>query len=440
MDCRTLVLASEKFISREKLMIQILRYGVALTVALLSLTAHADLQEQLDVLEPGAVFELPPEQLSSLDFRVPGVTVSCHADTVIDGGGEGNAIDILAEEVTLSSCAVRNWGNDLNELDAGIFVAREARGAVVVDNRLQGPAFGVWLDATPDVTVRNNTIRGDASMRPNDRGNGIHLFNTTGALIEDNDISQTRDGIYIETANNNELRGNLITDLRYGIHYMYSMHNLLEGNVTRGTRTGYALMQSKYLEVHNNRSENDENYGILMNFITNSELRDNVVTGVSQGQTGGVVISGAEGKAVFIYNSLYNTFENNVFRDSNIGIHLTAGSEENEVFGNAFVNNQRQVKYVATRTQEWSKEGQGNYWSDYLGWDRNQDGIGDVPYEPNDNVDRLLWTYPEAKVLMFSPAVDTLRWVQDAFPVVKAAGVSDSHPLMRQPEPLQSES
>ncbi|HCL37746.1 MAG TPA: copper-binding protein, partial [Marinobacter hydrocarbonoclasticus] len=65
--------------------------------------------------------------------------------------------------------------------------------------------------------------------------------------------------------------------------YMYSMHNLLENNVTRGTRTGYALMQSKYLKVFNNRSENDENYGILMNFITNSELRNNVVTGVSQG-------------------------------------------------------------------------------------------------------------------------------------------------------------
>lgn len=419
---------------------QLLRYGVALTVALLSLTAHADLQQQLDALEPGAVFELPPEQISSLDFRVPGVTVSCHADTVIDGGGEGNAVDILAEKVTFSGCQVRNWGDDLNELDAGIFVAPEARGAVIENNRLQGPAFGIWLDATKDVTVRNNKVRGDASIRSQDRGNGIHLFNTTGALIEGNDISQTRDAIYIETANNNEIRNNLMTDLRYGIHYMYSMHNLLEGNVTRGTRTGYALMQSKYLKVINNRSENDGNYGILMNFITNSELRGNVVAGVSQGETAGVVISGAEGKAVFIYNSLYNIFENNVFRDSNIGIHLTAGSEENEVFSNAFVNNQRQVKYVATRTQEWSKEGRGNYWSDYLGWDRNQDGIGDVAYEPNDNVDRLLWTYPEAKVLMFSPAVDTLRWVQDAFPVVKAAGVSDSHPLMRQPETLQPES
>ena len=421
-------------------MFQILRYGVAPAVALLSLTAHADLQEQLDALEPGAVFELPPEQLSSLDFRVPGVTVSCHADTVIDGGGEGTTVEVLAEEVTFSGCEVRNWGDDLNELDAGIFVAREARGAVIENNRLSGPAFGIWLDATKDVTVRDNYLRGDPGIRSQDRGNGIHMFNTSGALIEGNDISQTRDGIYIETANNNELRGNLMTDLRYGIHYMYSMNNVLEGNVTRATRTGYALMQSKYLTVINNRSENDENYGILMNFITNSEFRGNVVTGVSQGQTAGVVISGAEGKAVFIYNSLYNTFENNVFRDSNIGIHLTAGSEENEVFDNAFVNNQRQVKYVATRTQEWSKEGRGNYWSDYLGWDRNQDGIGDVAYEPNDNVDRLLWTYPEAKVLMFSPAVDTLRWVQDAFPVVKAAGVSDSHPLMRQPQPLQPES
>ncbi len=420
-------------------MYRLLRYGVALSVALISLTASANLQDQLDALEPGALFELPSEPLSPFVIRVPGVSVSCAQGTVIDGAGQGNTVEILAEGVSFSGCEVRNWGQDLNELDAGVFVAREARGAVVENNRLQGPAFGVWLDATPDVTVKGNVIRGELSLRSQDRGNGIHLFNTTGALIEGNDVSQTRDGIYIETANNNEIRKNVMTDLRYGIHYMYSMRNLLEGNVTRGTRTGYALMQSKYLTVVNNRSENDENYGILMNFITNSTLTGNVVTGVSQGQTGGVMISGGEGKAVFIYNSLYNTFEGNLFANSNIGIHLTAGSEQNEVFDNAFVNNERQVKYVATRTQSWAKDGRGNFWSDYLGWDRNQDGLGDVAYEPNDNVDRLLWKYPEARVLMFSPAVDTLRWVQEAFPVVKSAGVSDPHPLMRIPEHLQSE-
>src|SRR5690554_8161695 len=106
------------------------------------------------------------------------------------------------------------------------------------------------------------------------------------------------------------------------------MNNLLEGNLTRGTRTGYALMQSKRLTVINNRSEDDQNYGILMSFITNSTLRGNVVKGVSEGQTGDVMITGGEGKAVFIYNSLYNTFEGNLFANSNIGIHLTAGSEQ----------------------------------------------------------------------------------------------------------------
>jgi len=418
----------------------ILRLVAALTVALLSLTAQADVQQQLDDLKPGASFELPPENLSSLAIRVPGVTVACSPETLIDGGGTGNAVKIEAEGVTLAGCRIRNWGTDLNELNAGVFISREASNTTVENNDLQGTAFGIWLDAAPDVTVRGNIIRGDATVRPNDRGNGIHLFNTTGALIEGNDVRQTRDAIYIETANGNKIRNNTMSDLRYGIHYMYSMDNLLEGNVTRGTRTGYALMQSKRLTVLNNRSENDENYGILMNFITQSVLRGNVVSGVSQGQTAGVSVSGAEGKAVFIYNSLYNTFEYNVFRDSGVGIHLTAGSEDNEVFRNAFINNQRQVKYVALRTQEWSKDGEGNFWSDYLGWDRNQDGVGDVPYEPNDNVDRLLWTYPEAKILMFSPAVDTLRWVQEAFPVVKAAGVTDSHPLMSPPKMLQPES
>ncbi|HAC30991.1 MAG TPA: copper-binding protein, partial [Marinobacter hydrocarbonoclasticus] len=93
-----------------------MRYGVALSVALFALTATADLQQDLDALEPGSSFQLPPETLSPLAVRVPGVTVACAPETVIDGGGQGNAVDIIAEGVTFSGCAVRNWGSDLNEL------------------------------------------------------------------------------------------------------------------------------------------------------------------------------------------------------------------------------------------------------------------------------------------------------------------------------------
>src|SRR5690606_40496350 len=118
---------------------------------------------------------------------------------------------------------------------------------------------------------------------------------------------------------------------------------------------------------------------------------NNFVSNVQRGQTGDdSMIKGGEGKALFIYNSLFNTIEHNHFERSNLGIHLTAGSENNKISHNAFVGNEQQVKYVATRTQEWSVDGRGNLWSDDLGWDRNYDGLVDVPYEPSDYVARLL--------------------------------------------------
>jgi len=41
------------------------------------------------------------------------------------------------------------------------------------------------------------------------------------------------------------------------------------------------------------------------------------------------------------------------------------------------------------------------------------------------------------RLLMNSPSIEVLRWVQRAFPVVKSPGVRDSHPLMQSPiEPL----
>ncbi|HAV04519.1 MAG TPA: copper-binding protein, partial [Pseudomonas sp.] len=295
------------------------------------------------------------------------------------------------------------------------------------------PGFGVFLDRAVQAEVSGNRIDGDASVRSQDRGNGIHLFAVKGARILGNQVRDVRDGIYIDTSHGNHMEGNLIEDVRYGVHYMFANENSLIDNITRRTRTGYALMQSRKLIVTGNRSEQDQNYGMLLNYITYSTIRDNFVSDVRSGSTGDSMISGGEGKALFIYNSLFNSIENNHFEKSALGIHLTAGSEDNRISGNAFVDNRQQVKYVASRTQEWSVDGRGNYWSDYLGWDRNDDGLGDVAYEPNDNVDRLLWLYPQVRLLMNSPSIEVLRWVQRAFPVIKSPGVQDSHPLMRLP-------
>ncbi len=365
------------------------------------------------------------------------LTLQGEPGAVIDGDGKGDVLRVRAPDVMVRRLIIRNSGNNLTDMNAGIFAEKSAARLRVEDNELTRNAFGIWVDGTPDVRIYRNRLQGRVEVRSQDRGNGIHLFNVTGADVVGNEIWETRDGIYIDTSNYNTLRDNNMHDLRYGIHYMYAYHNKVIGNRTHDTRTGYALMQSKYLTVTGNRSEHDENYGILMNYITNSTIADNIVLNVQRGgDFGGKVthdIIGAEGKAIFIYNSLFNKIFGNVFAGSEIGIHLTAGSEDNALYGNSFINNKTQVKYVANRPQEWSKDKRGNFWSDYVGWDLDANGIGDRSYEPNDSVDKLLWKYPLARMLMNSPAVETLRWVQVQFPVLRPQGVKDSYPLMKAP-------
>lgn len=357
---------------------------------------------------------------------------------IIDAGGVGDVLRVEAVDVTIRGLTLRNSGFNLTKMNAAVHGARGAHRLAVEDTVMEGNAFGLWVWHADDIRFINNSIRGDTRYASQDRGDGIRLFNITNGLFSHNTVWETRDGIYVDTSRNLQFRDNTFHDLRYGIHYMYAHNGRITGNHTTRTRSGYALMMSRDLVVEGNTSENDQNYGLLMNFITYSTIRNNVfrsVTGWSGPleQEHGVTL-GADGKAVFIYNSLHNTITDNIFADSEIGIHLTAGSEGNEIHGNSFMRNQFQVKYVASRKQEWSHDGRGNFWSDYLGWDLGDDGIGDQPYEPNDGIDKLLWKYPLAKMLMNSPAIQTLRWVQKQFPILRSPGVQDSHPLMRPPK------
>jgi nitrous oxidase accessory protein len=394
----------------------------------------AALQPLLNRLQAGDVLALPAGRYEGRVRIDRGITVRGDPGARIVAHGRGDAIRVSAAGVILEGLDVRNWGADLTDMNAGVFIERQATGTVVRGSHLQGPGFGIWVDGTEDVRLLGNRIQGRPELRSQDRGNGIHLYNVHGAVVAGNEVWQTRDGIYIDTSNYNTLRSNYLHDLRYGVHYMYSYHNAVVDNRTRHTRTGYALMQSKYLTVTGNRSEDDDNYGILMNFITHSEIRANRIVGVHRNRSySGAAAAGAEGKALFMYNSLFNTIEGNLFAASDIGVHMTAGSEDNTLVGNAFIDNREQVKYVATRRQEWSQAGRGNYWSDYLGWDADGDGLGDTVYEPNDAVDRILWKHPAARLLLNAPAVEILRWVQRDFPVLRPEGVRDSHPLMQSP-------
>ena len=168
--------------------------------------------------------------------------------------------------------------------------------------------------------------------------------------------------------------------------------------------------------VRNSVAWGNEGHGIMLRTIQDSTITGNVSAG--------------NGEGLFVYDAEYVTLRNNLVIGNAVGVHLWAGSYNNEVDGNDFIGNAEQVSYVATRDVEWGKR-EGNYWSNYLGWDADANGYGDVPFEANELTDRLVSRYPFVKLLDSSPALQALGLAARQFPVLRVATIIDAHPAMR---------
>ncbi|MDE2375728.1 nitrous oxide reductase family maturation protein NosD [Bradyrhizobium sp.] len=385
------------------------------------------------------------------------LVLSGAAGAVVAGSGKGSVITISAPGAVVRGLEVRGSGRSLETMDSGIFVEQSARGAVVEDNRLEDNLFGMYFHGAPDAVARHNVVVGLRQARNSETGNGITVWNAPGAKVLDNDFRYGRDGIFAITSRNNVVKGNRFSDLRFAVHYMYTNDSEIVGNVSKSNLIGYALMFSRKLVVRDNVSDHDRDRGILFNASNYDEISGNTVIGglqsaerwaTSDNRAADEGVPQAETtssapirdqrigpeKCAFIYNTNKNRIERNWFEGCEIGVHFTAGSEGNDITGNAFVNNAAQVKYVGTRHLDWSKNGRGNYWSDNPAFDLNGDGVADTAYRPNGLIDRVLWTAPAAKLLINSPAVQVIRWAQAQFPALLPGGVVDSHPLMSPPK------
>ena len=401
------------------------------------------LQDAVNAAPPGGTLFLMPGRYEGSVLIDRSLTLRGVAGAVVDGGGSGRVITVDAPDVGIEGIVVTGSGLDLSTEDAGIFVTVNGDRARIRGNTLTGNLIGVYLKGPEDAEVRGNTIEGRSDLRMNERGNGVHLWNTPGSVVAGNDLRFGRDGIFVTTSRHNRFEGNRFRDLRFAIHYMYTNHGEVRGNHSAGNHIGYAIMFSHHLQVTGNVSAGDRDRGILLNYANGSEIAGNRVGGGSvSGPEDGPMSGSGNGsragpeKCVFIYNANMNRIHDNLFEGCGIGVHFTAGSEGNDIHGNAFAGSRTQVKYVGTRHLEWSRGGAGNYWSDNAAFDLDGDGIGDRPYRPNGLVDHVVWRHPRAKLLLGSPAMQVLRWAQSAFPGLHPGGVTDSAPLMAMPPAL----
>jgi len=395
--------------------------GAVRAASLVVAPGGENLRQAIAASEPGDILRLAPGlHLGPIRIDHP-LTLQGEPGAVLDGQSQGRTIEVTSPDVTIRGLLIRRSGST-DPMDAAVFLEQGASRATVAENEIRDSLVGVYVHGAADALVEHNRIVGRTDLRVNERGNGVYVWNAPGAKVIGNDITGGRDGIFTNASRKNLFRGNRIEGARFAIHYMYTNDSEVTDNISRGNHAGFVIMYSNRLVVRGNVSEDDRDHGLLFNYANEARIEDNIVQ--------------RSEKCVFIYNANKNLFRNNWFEGCSIGIHFTAGSERNQMTGNAFVHNRTQVMYVGTRSLDWSQDGRGNYWSDNPGFDLNGDGIADTAYRPNDIVDKVVWTYPTAKLLINSPSVQVIGWAQSEFPAMHPGGIVDSAPLMSPPADL----
>lgn len=403
-----------------------------------------DLQQALEEAVAGDTIQVHPGRYRGNLVIAKAVSLIGLECPVIDGGGEGDVITVLADGVTLKGFEITGSGKKLENSEAGIKL-KSIKRAVIEDCRIVYNLFGIYLDRSEDNTIRRNLIRGRqvkgradkygedqnpyAGYHPSfegEGGDGIHLFASSGNQVEHNFIVDTRDGIYFNYAQNNRLIGNTISGVRYGIHYMYSDDNYFERNLLTHNVAGAAPMFSKRIVFRENvfaHSRGHRAYGLLFATCDDSLAEGNIIIDNTRG--------------VFFDVSLRNVFRRNLVALNDVGLDLISSSSDNLFVENNFIDNLQQVAMIAGRVGEGNRffeEGRGNYWNDYRGFDLDRDGIGDVPHKTGDPFTYLMAKAPVVRLFLNSPAAKALEFSEKMFPLIDIPKVEDRYPLAEPPE------
>lgn len=386
-----------------------------------------DVQGAVDSAAPGDTVRVPSGVHAGPVVIDRPLVLEGAAGAVIDGGGNGDVIRIVAPGVVVRGLAVHGTGTEFEQRNSGIAVL--APHATLEDNVLERVLFGITLESSPDARVRGNRIRG-LPLDIARRGDAIRLWASDRTIVEDNDVADARD-VVVWYSKDVEIRRNRIVRGRYGLHFMYADGAVLEGNRLEGNSVGAYLMYSRGIRLAGNvlaRSRGPSGFGLGLKDADDVDARANSIVGNRVG--------------VYLDNSpwsvdSFDLFEGNLIAYNDIGVTFLPAVRRNRFRGNSFVDNLEQVAVQGGGTltgNEFTADGRGNHWSDYAGYDLAGDGVGDVPYRSESLFENLMDREKSLRLFLFSPAQQAVELAARSLPAIRPRSkVEDTAPLVEAP-------
>lgn len=338
---------------------------------------------------------------------------------VLRGTGQGSVVIVTADNCTIKGFVIEHSGGDLQAEDSGLLLRSNHN--TVEDNELRDVLYGIYLYHAAQNVIRRNTVRGRIALEVGSRGAGLHIWNSPDNVIEENTITEARDGMYIQSSHRNAIRRNRAMHLRYGLHYMNSDDNRFDDNVFSENVAGAAIMYSKRIEFRRNafiHNRGFSSFGILFQDCDEMRAEDNLI------------INNATG--IFLEALRRSTFRRNLIAENDLALQIFSSSSDNVFAENNFIENLSPLQIVGRQANtKWNEARRGNYWSDYDGYDLDGDGIGDVAHKVQNVFEYLEGNYPRLRLYLSSPAAQALATAEKTFPILKGSNEADGAPLMK---------
>lgn len=387
----------------------------------LAVAERPSLQALIDQTPANGTLVPPPGVYAGpISLDTP-LTIDGQGLVTIDAGGKGSVVYLDTSGATLKGLHLVNSGESNNDIDAGVQVRGDFN--VIKDCRIENCLFGIDLQQASHNIIRRNTIS-SKPLELGQRGDGIRLWYSFNNKVQENVCVNVRDTVVWYSADN-EITGNRTTGSRYSLHFMYSRFNLVQDNWYQGNAVGIFLMYSDGVVVRGNHILHAAGpTGVGIGFKETSDLliEDNEVMYCASGLY--LDLSPLQPETT-------NRFLNNRIAYNGIGVRFLNDWHGNIFQGNQFADNMTQV-FVSGGSTANHNEWQGNYWSDYQGFDRNHDGVGDTPHEIHAYADSIWRDSPYAQFFKGSPLLETLDFLERLVPLsTPELLVRDAAPAMR---------
>lgn len=367
--------------------------------------AGTALQLMVDLTPEGGTLSPAPGEYSGPIVINRSIIFDGKGEVTINSHGNGCVLTINANGTQVRNMRFTGSGRSHDQVDSGILI--QADETLVENNTIDNVLFGVHISQGHRNIVRHNTISSLIDRAATLRGEGVRLWYSTENLIEENNIYMVRDMV-LTNSPFNRIFGNRITYGRMGMELIFSPATEVANNVISFNEHGIVGVYSDSLYIHHNRIEHQDKLsgsaiavkGSSQTRIEHNEILDCAVGLIANSPT-------------FPENILY--IKGNKFAYNDVAMSFYGDKGGHIIHDNNFDGNFQQIS-VSGPTSALLNDWSGNYWQDYVGFDLDEDGFGDRPYQVFLFSDRIWMDRSMTKFFRGSPALELIDFVERLAP------------------------